>query len=257
MYDQVAPYYDLIHQELKDDILFAIRLASIYGGRILELGCGTGRLLLPFARTGHSITGLDNSETMLNNSRQKISAETKAVQQRISLVQGDMTKFHLDGNYGMAIMPHNTLLHLAPLQVAECFECVRQQLKPEGHLLIDVDNPVIMADPAEDDLLILERKMVDPSTGNIILQMASSWVDEAKQTRQILWTFDTSPIAGGPVNRTVVETKLHYQYLHEIELSLHESGFELEAVYGGYDEEPYGEDSPRLLALATQKKNLR
>ena len=53
MYDQVAPYYDLIHQELKDDILFAIRLASEYGGRILELGCGTGRVLLPRARTRH------------------------------------------------------------------------------------------------------------------------------------------------------------------------------------------------------------
>ena len=86
MYEDISKYYDLIHQELRDDIVFAIKLAASVGDPILELGCGTGRLILPLARVGHAITGLDNSAAMLEVARNRIEAEKAKVQQRIRLI---------------------------------------------------------------------------------------------------------------------------------------------------------------------------
>ncbi len=65
MYDQIARFYDLTHAELTADLPFVLQLASEAGGPILELGCGSGRLLLPLARAGHSVIGLDLSGAML------------------------------------------------------------------------------------------------------------------------------------------------------------------------------------------------
>ena len=61
MYDQIAHYYDLTHADLTDDIDFILSLAQAVNGPILELGCGSGRLLLPLARAGFTVTGVDNS----------------------------------------------------------------------------------------------------------------------------------------------------------------------------------------------------
>ena len=52
MYDRLSRYYDLSHTALTDDIPFMLGLAAETGGPILELGCGSGRLLLPLAREG-------------------------------------------------------------------------------------------------------------------------------------------------------------------------------------------------------------
>ena len=79
MYDQIARYYDLLHGDLTEDIEFVIRLAEKSGGPVLELGCGTGRLLLPLVRIGQKTTGLDNSEEMLAVAKAKVASERAAV----------------------------------------------------------------------------------------------------------------------------------------------------------------------------------
>ncbi|MEZ4518635.1 MAG: class I SAM-dependent methyltransferase [Chloroflexota bacterium] len=65
MYDRLSRYYDLSHAALVDDIPFRLDLAQKADGPVLELGCGSGRLLLPLARAGYEITGVDNSPAML------------------------------------------------------------------------------------------------------------------------------------------------------------------------------------------------
>jgi SAM-dependent methyltransferase len=73
MYEQTAKYYDLVHAELKDDIPLVLTLAGQGKGPILELGCGTGRLLLPLARAGYEVIGLDNSPAMLAKAKARLS----------------------------------------------------------------------------------------------------------------------------------------------------------------------------------------
>lgn len=249
MYDDIARYYDLIHQDLRDDILFTIKLASSVGDPTLELGCGTGRLILHLARTGHEITGLDNSEAMLKIARDHILSEREEVKQRIRLISGDMASFQLEQRFGLIVIAQNTLAHLTQEQVKSCLNCVRHHLLPTGRLMIDVENPVKTADPSDDEILILERSMVESASGDNILQMSSSWVDQQAQIRHVTWMFDTSPRNGGPISRTVVETKYHYLFAHQYEMIIDSTGLVIKEYYGDYDSTPYSEESPRLLMI--------
>ena len=77
MYDTIAHYYDVIHADLTEDIKLLLRVADPVRGRVLELGCGTGRIMIPLARAGYDITGVDNSVEMLAIGR-KIWLKTAA-----------------------------------------------------------------------------------------------------------------------------------------------------------------------------------
>ena len=70
-FDRFARFYDLDYNSFQDDVPFYLGLAEHTGGPLLELGCGTGRLLVPLARAGFEITGVDLSEGMLQVARGK------------------------------------------------------------------------------------------------------------------------------------------------------------------------------------------
>src|SRR5712692_7287671 len=97
LYDSfVAEYYDYVPLVAgRADLEFFKSCPKAQGGPILELGCGTGRVLLELAKAGHQITGLDLSRRMLARCREKLAALPAETQNRVSLVQGDMTSFDL------------------------------------------------------------------------------------------------------------------------------------------------------------------
>jgi SAM-dependent methyltransferase len=250
MYDQIAPYYDLIHSGLKEDLVLFISLSAEVGDPILELGCGTGRLFLTLCRIGHTVIGIDNSPAMLEIAREKVAKERNSVRDRVSLVEGDITSFELNQRFGLAIIPYNTLFHLDRNGRRKCFRRVEKHLHPGGLFVVDVDNPFEIGDPVEDGYLLLERSMIEPGSDRLILQMTSSWVDNDTQQRHMTWIIDESSINGGAVNRKVVKSIFHYVNPHELEEEFRSAGLRLKALYGDYDRTPFGEDSPRLLAIA-------
>ena len=255
MYDQIARFYDLTHANLTDDIPLLLKLAAATDGPLLELGCGSGRLLLPLAQAGHTVTGLDLSAEMLARARTRVGQLATAVQNRITLHQADMTSFSLPDAppFGLAIIPYNTLFHLDTAQVVATLRQVKNYLGANGRLFIDVANPVDIASTPEDNLLSLENVLTDPETGELIVHLASNRLDTAEQTLHITWIYDVSAPGGGPVHRTVAHGTYHYRYPHQLELLLQEAGFKLLHLWGDYDQSPYDETSNRLLLLATQK----
>jgi SAM-dependent methyltransferase len=250
MYDKIARYYDVLHGDLNEDIEFVIRLAEESGGPVLELGCGTGRLLLPLVRTGQETTGLDGSEEMLAIAKAKLTGERPAVRERARLEQGDITDFQLGQKYGLVTLPYNTLMHLSPPALAFCLGNVRGHLRPGGALFVDVDNPVEVHDPAQDGLLLMERTAHDARQDETVILMVSSVGDGDRQTRDTVWIVDASPAGGGPPQRTVAEATLHYYFAHQLSQIVTAAGLELIALYGDYDRRPYDDNSPRLLVLA-------
>src|SRR5712692_8742446 len=80
----------------RTDVDFYLDLARSAGGAVLELGCGTGRILLPTARAGCRIAGLDVAEPMLAECRAKLELEPREVQQRVHLLQASMAGFELE-----------------------------------------------------------------------------------------------------------------------------------------------------------------
>jgi SAM-dependent methyltransferase len=253
MYEAIAPFYDLIHADLTADITFLLSLAAETGGPILELGCGTGRLLMPLARAGHLVTGLDSSPAMLERARQRLGEEAEAVQERVTLVEGDMTSFNLDGRFSLAVIPYNTLMHLSPVQATAAFRQVAAHLEKDGHLFLDLANPLVVAQTPNDRLLTLEQCAAEPGTGRMLVLSASTRVNPGDQTLDIIWFYDVSPAGGGPVHRTVVPIHYHYFFPHELELMLSGAGLALQGMYGDYEKRPFGEESERLLVVAGRR----
>lgn len=248
MYNQIAHYYDLSHASLTADFDYLLTLAAQTQGELLELGCGTGRLLLPLAQAGYAITGVDSSSAMLAIARQKLAEEATAVQERVTLLESDMGTFGGNGRFSLALIPYNTLMHLTESQITAVLRHLRPRL--QGTLFIDVANPFIVAQTPNDRFLTLEQLFTDPATGHTVAQQASNWLDEAEQQLQVTWLYDATPPQGGPIHRTIAQTTYHYYYPHQLEIALQDAGFRLLHLLGDYDQTPFDEDSERLLILA-------
>jgi SAM-dependent methyltransferase len=250
MYDQIAHYYDLIHANLVEDIPFVLKLAQQADGPVLEWGCGSGRLLLPLARAGCTVTGLDNSPAMLALAETKLAQETTAVQNRVALLEADMTRWQAEKTYNLILIPYNTFMHLETKQALTTLKNARSALAAGGQLFIDLANPFAVANTPEDQLLSLENVLTDPKTGDLILHLAANRLETAGQTLHITWVYDRSPLGGGPVHRTVAQALYHYHYPHQMELRLQEAGFQHITFLGDYNYTPFQEQSPRLLIIA-------
>src|SRR6266516_3845360 len=71
-YDLIAPFYDMEHAHFDEDVNLYMNFAGLCGGPLLELACGSGRLLVPLAREGYELTGVDSSATMLDLAREAL-----------------------------------------------------------------------------------------------------------------------------------------------------------------------------------------
>ncbi len=251
MYNQIADYYDLTHADLSEDIPLILQLAQVGNGSVLELGCGTGRLLLPLAAAGYAVTGIDNSEAMLQRAQAKIAQQTTAVQTQITLVQADMSHFSIaDKKFGLIVVPYNTFMHLDSQTAVSTLRCVKKSLAENGRFLIDLANPFTIANTPPDQLISLENHLIDPQTGDHILHMAANKLNDQQQQLQITWIYDRSPAHGGPIQRTIAQAIYHYRYAHQIKLLLQDSGFKLNTLWGNYDQSPFNEESQRMIVLA-------
>ncbi len=137
----LAEFYDLLHLGLPDVDAY-VRFAGQYGPRVLELGCGSGRILIPLARAGFQVTGLDMSCDMMARLKSKLEYETDETRANLTLVKGDMTDFHLGTTYDLVIAPCNMFNHLLSSQkVVSALVCVREHLKDEGTFIMDFSLP--------------------------------------------------------------------------------------------------------------------
>jgi SAM-dependent methyltransferase len=117
---------------------FYLAQARRQGGRVLELGCGTGHKLIPIASAGHSCVGLDFSSDMLAEAQRK--AQERRVQ--VEWIQGDMRSFDLGCTFDVIVIAANSLLHLHETEdLVSCFRAVRRHLAPGGRFVFDVFNP--------------------------------------------------------------------------------------------------------------------
>lgn len=249
-YETLAPYYDLLHEGLTEDVDFVVALATQQAGRVLELGCGTGRLLLPLAHAGLVVTGIDASPAMLARAGQRVDAATLP-RERVHLVEADMTRFALPTrDFSLILIPYNTFFHLDPAAAVATCRRARAHAAQGARLYIDIMNPFLVEEVDTSGAATLERTLQGADEQDVILVFSSSRLRAAAQQLTITWFFDASARDGGPVRRTVVEVPYHYYFPHQLELILEESGFRLEALLGDYDGGPFAEDSERLLALA-------
>ena len=245
MYDVLATYYDVLHRELTEDVPLALALAAEVDGAVLELGCGTGRLMGPLVAAGVRVVGVDNSAEMLAIARAKIAAPLA------KFVQADMTTLSLSEAFALCVISHNTLMHLNQAQLNSTLQRIAAHLQPNGRLLIDVENPFAMAAIEDEAEFYAEEAFVDPRSGLSVTPYARWQVDLASQITQVSWRYVRED--GESVS---AEIAYHYHFPHTIQQLLSKHGLRLQTTYGDYDRPPFEEDSPRLILIATKPHEL-
>lgn len=246
-YAAYAPFYDLDLAGRDDDILLLEQLCARCGSPILELGCGTGRALLPLARRGYRLTGVDSSASMLALARRRVLAA--GLEKHVTLVEQDMRALSMQERFGMAYCVLNSFLHLlTPDDQLSTLRGVLRCLKPGGLLVLDVFNP----DPGRllelPGQLTLEKVMVDPESGHTIMKQTARRVDRGRQLIHTTYILDDVD-EKGQVRRTVYPFDLRYIFRAELELLLRHSGFCVEAVYGSPDLDEHTGESERIIAV--------
>jgi SAM-dependent methyltransferase len=250
-YDLIAPFYDIEHAHFDEDLSLYMNFAGLCGGPLLELACGSGRLLVPLAREGYELTGVDSSASMLNLAREAL--EQAGVAAKCKLVQENMYSLHLGQQFRMAFIALGSFGHIyTRKEQRQTLATVHNHLVPRGRFILDISNADV--------------RYMEHLSGQLLLQgtwprddgaMLSHFVSPASSpSRHLLELthFYEEHRQGEAVKRTLIRTHLYLFERNEMELLLEEAGFVITDVYGDYELTPFEHDSPRMIFIAEARK---
>ncbi len=237
-YDRLdAALYDHYQSGVDGDVAFYVEEART-AGAALEIGCGTGRILIPIAEAGVEIVGLDLAPSMLTVAREKVAKLPAETQRRIELVQGDMREFTLDARVPLVTIPYRAFLHLLTVEdQRRALACIRRHLVDGGRLILNVFDPSIP--------FIAERMssggaprrtwaFTNPETGRLIVGWETFTYDVTRQVLDGHFIFDEFDADGTVVDKRYVPLTLRWIYRYEMQHLLEAAGFEIEALYGDF-----------------------
>lgn len=250
-YDRFAPFYDLEFADFADDLPLLRAFAEHSGGPILELGCGSGRALVPLAADGYAVTGVDLSPAMLALARAAV--ERAGVGASVTLIEDDMRTLGQLGaaHFGMVFSAINSFLHLeTQADQLAALAAVARHLRPGGLLVLDLFPPHPDILNEYDGRLIHAGTYRDPQTGERIDKLATSTLDSAEQRIDTVFFYDRLR-SDGTVERTAAPFAFRYLGRYELQLLLERVGFGDVNFYGSYDLDPFTAASDRMIAVAT------
>ena len=235
-YENFARVYDELmdnvpYEEWADFILAILKKNKITDGLVLELGCGTGKLMSLLGNAGFDMIGVDNSVDMLQIAREKTSPEF------LYLLQ-DMREFELYGTVKAVVSVCDSVNYITEKEdLTEVFRLVNNYLDPEGIFLFDM-NTVYKYQTMIGNTTIAENR----DEGSFIWE--NSYDEETGINTYELALF--IPREDGLYEK---DEEVHYQRaysLEKIKELIGKVGMELLAVYDAYTLEPPKEDSGRL-----------
>lgn len=239
-------YYHAQHSHNIEDIPFWLDLARMVTGPILELGCGTGRVLLALRATDHVVCGVDNDHEMLCFLRRQVQ---NLPDKGIMIVEADFEHFRLGQKFGLIVMPCNTLSSLSEQARKNVSGCTRQHLLPGGIFAFSVPNPSVMMKLPEHAESEIEEIFTHPEDGEPV-QVSSAW-ERSADSIIFIWNYDHL-LPDGTVDRLTRHVK---QYLVPTQTYLDEmkdQGFIIQAMYGDFDYTKHTPRSPYLIGVVNK-----
>jgi SAM-dependent methyltransferase len=238
-----ADLFAAVHRGNEGDVRFYQDFCAD-SGRVLELGCGLGRVLRELQAPGRRLVGLDREPSYLERARR--------VAPRAECIIGDMRDFDLGESFDRIVAPFSSLYSaLTEEDLIRCFARVRDHLAPGGRFAFDVwtadafhfegsdgDDPEDAVDDDNEPVARFELDGVD-------------WtVYERSRCDRSLHRIDATYLH---VSREAfVEATLPHRYFTSDELPglLARGGLRLESLFGGFDTRPFDEDADSLVAIA-------
>lgn len=255
-YARVAELYDhMVPYATRGDIPFWVEAARQARGAVLEIGCGTGRVLIPTARAGVSITGLDRSAAMLDVCRDRLAREPDDVRSHATLVEGDMRAFDLPGRFSLATLPFRCFQHLVTVdeQVA-CLAAIARHVVPGGRLILDLFNPSldVLATRPEGVVVAEEPAFTLADGRRVVRRHRIAFHDRFAQVNHVEHLYDVT-YPDGREEHHVHAFEMRYLFRFEAEHLLRRCGFEVERVLSGFDGREYGSHYPGELVLSARR----
>jgi SAM-dependent methyltransferase len=248
----LARYYDLDLADETDDVDFYLALTGRGGQRILELGCGTGRLAIPIAQKGNDVVGVDNDPAMLVRARTAWAATSGAAGGSLELVEADLLTLHVERPFDVVIFGLNILLALAGHdEQARALIVGAQHLERGGRLVVDCALPSPAELAAWDGALSLAWQRPDPDTGDEVAKVWSTQYDHVSQLAAITTYFDSWPAMGGALRRVGRRDELHLLSVNELRALVGQAGLAVEQAGGDYAMSPLGPASERAVFVCT------
>lgn len=230
------PVYDAECPWSRDDDFFLSVVGETPGARVLDLGCGTGRLALGMAAAGHTVTGVDPARASLEAARAKPGAE------RVTWIEGTSPVLP-DASFDVAVMTS----HVAQFLVDDdewrrTLADLRRALVPGGRLVFDSRDP--RAREWERWNPVDSRRRISLPDGRVV----AAWTEvTAVQDGAVTFSHHYTFPDGEELLSTAT---LRFRTQEELCSSLREAGFSVESMYGGWQREPVGMGDGELLVVA-------
>lgn len=242
-----ADLYDMVYSWQQEDVDFYVTRAKQAGGPVLEVGCGTGRILLPTLQAGVEIDGVDVRPSMIEVLRRKASKLGLSP----SLTVGDMRDFTMPRKYALVTMPFRVFQHAMTTEdQLKTLRCAREHLDSGGCLLFDLFHPSyeILAKPDGDRFLV--KEFDHPETGLPVSYYATAWRDRVNQTMRVVAEVQESDPRGYVGQTHKYEFTMLWAFRPELELLLYTAGFSRFDVAGGFDGRPLENDTDQMVWTA-------
>jgi SAM-dependent methyltransferase len=252
-YSVTAKHYDGAYAAKQDlvDLPFYLELARQAGGPVLEVACGTGRVLLPIARMGIEIHGVDNSRPMLEILKNSLDREPNQVRQRVTLHEGDMRDFRLGEKFPLVLIPFRPMQHMHTVEdQVSALSSAALHLTEGGVLAFDVFYPkfeLINTKMGEEGLEFEWSPGAD-SAEVVRRYFRKDSVDKINQV--FYFTFIYRTMRAGELVREETEAfKLSYFTYPHLRALFLLAGLEPVAEYGSFAKDPLDNNAQQMIFL--------
>jgi SAM-dependent methyltransferase len=246
LYDNVPIYAS------RPDVRFYVDEAKASGGAVVEVGCGTGRVLIPVARAGITVHGLDASEAMLAECKARLAKEPGDVGERVTLHRGDARSFDLGRRFSLVTAPFRVVQHLVTIDDQLRFlDTVKRHLTPDGRLVFDVFNPSFSVLATADGLEHEDTPETPLPNGGSFRRTGAvkriRWID---QVSEVELAYYVTKAAGAKPERFVQAFDMRWYLRAELVHLLARAAYRVERMYGDFDRSPVTDSSKELIVVA-------
>jgi len=246
----LARLYDWEHDEFHDDLDLYEALAHRVDGSILEVACGSGRVLGAVARFGRELVGIDTSAAMLERARDRLRDASGPVRLFCQDMHADLP----GGPFGLAILALSGFGYsLLPGRQVALLHSIAGHLRPDGLLALDLVSPGGLLDQQENVPIMQRHGAIEGLLAEGSATEVTKWMVQtlhvADETIELFSIYDLTG-REGRVCRLHDVSRFRFFSRFEIELLLDAAGFQIEGLYGNYELSPFHDESKRMIVIA-------